>query len=465
MSSFYSLSIDNGYISILNVEKKEHIYIILEEKVLELSELATFLEIKKSVYFSCDQNFIIDEEVKVPVSIKNKSTIKNYLLYHLKKEKPHSQFLFNHSKIQNQLDEENILYQVDGIDEEEYSKSLKVIKNWENIESASLSKFALLALSNLCIDEEAYISVYTSGNKVFVLVISGKEMLFSRANIVLSRTSESLQSEMTTEINQTISYVQQQYRDINFTLIALSGKMAVDDEIPKQLSMLSTLPICVLYPNHLVKNIKNEEGQFHILSLGNLFIPKKYQFFPRSLLGLKQFNLISNILLIVSTFILLTISYFTFNEYNRYSNLSYNYKNTKNKLINRIKQTKTLTLIDLEKSLNHLDIAEKYLKNYPSDIIMPLKPLIMLLNPISWSWQYDETALTLDVKFEKKFQTLLELHNFTIKFNRLFKDINTTFTLSNTPIVDYKKFYYKTEVKITDKRQNRGKKSHRRRVE
>ncbi len=463
MSNFYSLSIDNGYISLLNIEKKHDTYIVLDEQLLELSELDTFLDDKKEVYFSCDLDFIISEQVKIPVAIKNKSTIKNYILHQLKKAEPLKQILFNHTRLLKQSDEESVLYQVDGMDENEYLKSLEVIKNWEKIKSSSLSKFALLAISNICIKEKAYISVYTSVNKILVLAISEEKILFSRSNIISSPTPESLQLDMIGEINQTISYIQQQYRDIKFTAIALSGQMAVDDRIAKQLLMLNTLPICILYPNHLVKNIENEEGQSHILSLGNLFIPKKYQFFPSSLLGLKQFNLLSTILLGLSTCILLTVSYLSFDEYSKYSDLLYSYKTIKSELVNTVKRTKTLPLDDLDKSLNHLNIAEKHLKNHPSDIIILFKPLITLLKPISWEWKHSDATLSLDVKFEKDFHTLSDLHDFEMQFNKLFKDINSTLTLSNTPTTDYKKLHYQTEVKIISTLQNKN--SHKGRVE
>jgi len=465
MSNFYSLSIDNDYISILNIKKSHNTYTVLDAQVLELEELDTFLDHKKNIYFSCDQDFIIDEQIEVPVIIKNKSTIKNYILHQLKKAEPLKQILFNHDKLLNQPDEESSIYQVDGVDENEYSKSLEVIQNWEKIKSASLSKFALLALSNLCIKEEVYISVYTSGNKILVLAIAEKKILFSRSNVISSPSPESLQLDMTAEINQTISYIQQQYRSIRFTAIVLSGQMAIDDRIAEQLLMINTLPICILYPNHLVENIENEEGQSHILSLGNLFIPKKYQFFPSSLLGLRQFNLISTILLGLSTCIFLTVSYFTFDEYSRYSDLLSNYKTIKNRLINTVKRTKTLSLDDLDKSLNHLSIAEKHLKDHPSDMAILLKPLITLLKPISWSWEHSETALTLDVKFEKKFHTLSDLHDFEVQFNTLFGDINSTLTMSNIPTTDYKKLHYKSEVKIVSTQGNRNKNSRKRRVE
>ncbi len=465
MSKFYSLSIDNDYVSILDIESDKKSFTLLDEQVLEIAELEAFLETKKSVYFSCDQEFIIDEQVKVPAVIKNKSTIKNYILHHFKKANPLKQILFNYKALSKQSDEENTIFQVDGVDEIEYSKSLQVIKNWEKIKSASLSKFALLAISNQCIDEKAYISVYTSGKKILILAIHEKKILFSRSNIISSPTPESLQLDMTAEINQTISYIQQQYRDIKFTAIVLSGQMAIDDRIAEQLLMLNTLPICILYPNYLVKNIQQEEGHSHILSIGNLFIPKEYQFFPTSLLGLKQFKLVSNILLTLSTLIFLTVSYFTLDEYSRYSDLLDSYKTIKNRLLNTVKRTKTLSQDELDKSLNHLNIAEKHLKDHPSDIAILLKPLISLLKPISWEWNHTDAMLSLDVKFEKDFTTLSDLHDFEMQFNTLFDDINTTLILSNIPTTNYKKLHYKTEVKIISPKKNEAANSHRRRVE
>ena len=448
MSSFYSLSMDNGYISTLTIEKKDGAYLLLNEELLELDELDSFLDSKKDIYFSCAQEFVIDEQVKVPAAIKNKTTIKNYILHQLKKTEPLKKILFNHSKLPKQSDEESILYQVDGVDEEEYSQSLSVIKDWEKVKVASLSKFSLLAISNHCIQEKAYISVHTNSDKILILAIVDKKILFARSNSISSPTPESLQQDMVAEINQTISYIQQQYRDVQFTAISLSGQMALDDTIAEQLLMLNTLPVCILYPNHLIKNIENAEAQSHILSMGNLFISKEYQFFPTSLLGLKQFKLTSNILLGVSTFIFLVVAYFTFDEYSRYSDLLNEYKTIKSRLINSVRQTKTLSIDDLSKSLNHLNIAEKHLQDHPSDIAILLKPLINLVQPTSWEWKHNESTLTLDVKFEKQFDTLSSLYDFELQFNKLFEDINSTLTLRNIPTTDYKKLHYQTEIKI-----------------
>ncbi len=455
MSKFYSLSIDDDFVSLLYVDSNSKGFSILQEEVLELSELETFIDAKQDVYISCDQEYIIDDLVAVPSVIKNKSTVRNYILHQLKKADPQKQILFNYRELPKQKDEENVTYHVDGVDEVEFSKSLEMVKDWEKIKSATLSKFSLLALSNQCIKEKAYISVYTSGKKILILAIADKEILFSRSNVISSPTAESLQLDMTAEINQTISYIQQQYRDTQFSTIVLSGQMAIDDRIAEQLLMLNTLPICILYPNYLVKNIEAEVGHSHILTIGNLFVPKEHQFFPTALLGLKQFTFTTNLLLALSTIILLVVSYFTFDEYLRYSDLLEQYHTIKDRLLNTVRHTKTLSQEDLEKSLNHLNIAKKHLKNHPSDTVIELKPLISLQKPSAWEWSHENDVLNLSAKFEKPFKTLGGLHEFELEFDSRLDDINGSDNFMKLPNTNYKKLYFTTEVKMVPKTQNR----------
>jgi hypothetical protein len=82
-------------------------------------------------------------------------------------------------------------------------------------------------------------------------------------------------------------------------------------------------------------------------------------------------------------------------------------------------------LDELEKSFQHLQVAEKFLRYHPSDILIELKPLISLLAPKEYTFHaLNETTPTYSIVFEKKFHSLTEFYNFKQKFQHTFQTIN-----------------------------------------
>ena len=446
MKQIYTLSVTEKFATALKIESAKKQFIVKDATLLELSNIQTTTLNQKNIFINIEQEYTVDEIVAVPTAIKNKTSIQNYILQHLKKSALEKKFLFNYQPLEKQTQEEMVLYQVNGVDEEKYEKALSKVVSPQNIKVATLPKFALLSISNQCISAETYISIYTYANSVMVIAVNKKNIIFSRINELSSPTPESLQMDMTSEINQTIAYIQQQNRDLNFKLIALSGSLALSDTVTEQLAFMNSIPIAILYPNYLVSNLHNEEIQEYILPLGNLFVPKELQFFPTKLLGNREFKAITNIMLLLSLLLLFATGYYTFNAYTKYNNLMNRYHAIKHKLIKTVQQTKTLPQNELQKTLTHLEIAKKYLKFHPKDMITTLSPLINLLQPEKLQWSYLDKNIKVDIKFTKQFDTLTSLHLFEKKFANIFQDLNNT-TLMLEENSDYKKIYFDATIK------------------
>ncbi len=448
VGQFYALNIQNDYVTVLAVKSSRRVFSIIEYQVIETSELAEYLKDKKSYCISIEQNESIDEKISLASVIKNDNIIRNSILRKLHESTTKQSILFNYHLLPENQNDEQRSYQIDGVYEKEYLSSLKFIPDWGNIQSSTTNKFSLFSLSQQCIQEESYFSVHTYTDKVTILAVHKGTLIFSRLNTIVASNAEIRKMNLVEEITQTIAYVQQQFRDIKFSTIALSGAIALDDDIPEHIYMSSSLTITVLYPNTFIQGIIDEKPQHYIFSLGSIFVPKKFQFLPASIFALRQYNLGSKILLAASALLVLSVSFFAYEKFASYSDALESYELIKSRLIRLAHQTDTYSQEELQKSLNYLQISEKYLQYHPSDILYSLKPLIELQKPQELQWKYLENTLTLSVTFKQSFYTLEELYQFEKKFYKAFNNLDKTFHNSYTTKTDYTKMDFYTLITI-----------------
>jgi len=449
MAKFYSISVMNGYASILYLEKKNKSIIILDRQEIGLEDVATYIKNKKNFHISVEQKFELSKIIQVPIKIANSRHVKNYLFYKIKESNPDIDILFNFKKLPKQNDEKNIVYNIEVLDEKEYLDALSFVDNYFKIKSITTNKFSLLSLANRCIDAEYYMCVYTQGSTVLVLAVEQKELIFSRTTTIESQNPETMRMDIAESITQTISYISNQFRDMKFQTLALSGSVALDDVIPQHIAMLNNLNISILYPNTFVKNINAEESQEHILSLGSALVEKSNHFRPKLILGIRQFNLITTVGLVLSFTALLVMLYFTFNTHNNYSELVQKNKILKNHYLYTLSQTKMLSNKELQKYRYNIYMTKTYLKESPIDKIIELKPIISLVKPSQFEYRNEQGTFSLEVSFEKKFDKLIDLYNFKKKFENQFNLIKEKFKFTKETTVDYKKLLYSTKITTT----------------
>jgi len=191
-------------------------------------------------------------------------------------------------------------------------------------------------------------------------------------------------------------------------------------------------------------------------------VPKSNQFLPKLLLGIRQFNIASTSALVISSILLFCMFYFTFNAYEKYSNLSNQNKVLSAKYSKVLAQTKMLPQKELDKYVNHIHMVNKYLKNAPVDTLEVLKPLIELSKPTQFAYKDEDGVLSLKVDFEKSFAKLINLYTFEKEFNKRFNDINSSMDINKNATIDYKKLIYKVQLSTVDKKNNIKRKKARR---
>ncbi|MEA3331166.1 MAG: hypothetical protein U9Q29_05665, partial [Campylobacterota bacterium] len=73
--------------------------------------------------------------------------------------------LFNYYEVEQNEHDSTTTYQVDGVESKKYIEKLLLTGNLNSIKSSTTAKFALFGLSEKCIKEESYLSIYTQAKK------------------------------------------------------------------------------------------------------------------------------------------------------------------------------------------------------------------------------------------------------------------------------------------------------------
>ncbi len=443
MGLFYAVNIQNDTAAVLLVRKERSTYEILENKVLKPSEITHFSTKKRSIYASIDQDDVLNENINIPTAIKKDNVIQSMILRKFSNIIQNRKIILNYHILSENSANNTTMYQVDGVYEDDYVDTLHTLEKLGEIKSTTSGRFALLGLSEQCIKDESYLTVYTQSNKVEILAVHKGLPIFNRVVTIVTNSLENQQTSIVNEISTTITYVNRLFHDIEFSTIALSGSIAMDEIVSEHLYTLIQIPITVLYPNTFMLGLPNEKAQHFILALGSYFVPKSCQFLPLSLVGAHQYRFLQNMLLVASIIILLFISFLTYEKYESYNETLEQYESIKDRLIQMVRKTDTYAQEDLQYSLRYLQIGEKYFRYHPSDLLLALKPLIMLQKPEHFNWEYYENEPKFSVTFAKPFESLDALYQFEKRFQKQFNNIKTTQPLTFLNQTDYVNMQFK----------------------
>ncbi|MFA6191447.1 MAG: hypothetical protein WC665_03755 [Sulfurimonas sp.] len=452
MGELYSLYVQDSSISVLCVKRNRKLFDIISSRVVDATQLSEFLENKDNLYLGIEIDEVVDENVDIASDIKNDEIIKKSILQKVSKSISDNRIVSNYYKLFQNLQEKKTTYHIDGVIEKNYFNTLNIVNGLGKIKSSTLSKFSLFCLSKECINEESYFSILAQGRKVTVLAVHKKVLIFTRINSVSADDLEIRKIDMAEEISQTIFYVQQQFRDIKFSAIALSGSLSTDEVIAKNIYMTTELPVTVLYPNTFLLGLKNAQPQEYIIPIGNLFVPRNMQFLPDLLLALRQFDVVQHLLLAASVLALIVTSFLAYNGFSIYFDSLKKYETIKSRLASMTLDVNTYSLSELSTSLKNLDITEKYLQRHPSDIISALKPLIELQKPEVFNWKDKENGQELEVRFMKSFDSLSALYQFEKFFMNEFNNIDTALGLTYSSKSDYTKMIFSTVIGLQKNR-------------
>lgn len=448
MGLFYAVNIQDDAAVALSINKKRNTYEVLENAHLDPSNLTNFLTKKRSLYVSIDQNDILNEQISIPTAIKKDNVIRSMILRQFSDIIQNKKIILNYHKLSENTNNDTTLYQVDGVYEDNYVQKLNNIGSFCEIKSISTSIFSLLGLSEQCIEEESYFLVYAQDKNIDILAVHKGVPVFSRVGTIVTDDLESRQMSIVNEITTTITYIKRQFQDIEFSTIVVSGSIAMDYIISENIYTLTQTPIAVLYPNTFIFGLPKEKAQHFIIALGSHFVPKNCQFFPLSIVTNQQYHFLQNMLLLASTLMFLYVSFITYDKYDSYNKSLEQYESIKDRLIETVRKTDTYTQDDLQYSLMYLKIGEKYLRHHPSDLLLALKPLVMMQKPEEINWEYHENKPELSVTFSKPFKSLDALYQFEKRFQEQFNKINTSKTLSLSNQTNYVKMYFNSIVSM-----------------
>lgn len=449
----FAIDIKKDFAVILDVRKNGNFFDIRSYETLQKDELSSYLKNKKEYFITTEVEEEIEDKISLPSLLKNNKTIENAISLKLQQNYSNKKALFNFSPLPNSQDDENITYSVDGVFEDEYLSKLELLGDINSIKRATIAKFSLLAISNKCLDVDSYFSVYTYGNKIIIIAVHNKKIIFSRSNTIIANNAELRILNTVEEINQTINYARGQFRDVKFSTVVVSGSVAIDDTITEHLFLsLSYIGMSVLYPNTFIKGLSDEEAQICMLALGSLFIDKFENFIPKSILGSRQFNIASDVMLYISFVFMIVSAMVFFESYMNYNDSKDIYESNREKLVQSIKNAKTYSKEELDDSINYLQIAKKYLKYNLIDALIEIKPLVLLHKPDTIEWNYKEEIVSLRAIFTRQFNSLEELYSFEKEFSQAFGDLNVSINKNYTNSTDYAKLNFVANVVIDSKK-------------
>lgn len=450
MNKFYSINIQKKFATVLLVQKKKDKYHVLKDDVLDLDEVEEYLQDKKSLYIIIDVEELIEQDVTLPSAVQQKSAIKAYIIRKIKESLSSPDIILHYHKISQNKEDDTTLYNINAVYESQYTEKLNLIDDWQKIQSASITKFALLNLSKQCFDYKkhgGYFFVFTQGNVVSVLAIDHEGTLLLKRSNMITTVAEMRYMQMVEEINQTINYAKQQFREVQFSTILLSGSMTLDDVIAEHLFVSNNLAIGVVYPNTFIKGLEREEPQNYITSIGAFFIEKKDQFLPDKLLRTREYTLATNLSLLVASLLFMFTSYTLLDKYIQYTDTTEQYENIKNRLVRMTQEADKYSFETLQSSAHHLEVAQKFLSHSPIDATLQLKPLIQIIKPSQFSFFLDEMQEpNFQIEFEKKFTTLEELYNTQNNFYNTYQELNKEKNFEITKTTDYSNLLFKITI-------------------
>ncbi len=450
MQKLYSISIHGRFASILVVGKraKGH-FEILSEDTIEVEKLQAYMSNKKNLYIALDLEEVLDDIVIVPSNIKNSKLLQGYINKRFHEIINSKKIILNYTKLVQDKEKSTVTYKVDAILEEEYSQKISFIEDYKVVKSITIDKFALFSLAKRCYkatNGKGYLVVHTYGNDISILAINEKnDLIFERKGSTALSDREFRYLNISEEIIQTVAYIKQQFRTLEFSTIFLSGSLTIDESAGEHLYVSTGLSVAVLYPNTFISGLVANEPQSHIISLGSFLVEKSERFITDKIYSQKEFYLISNAILGISFICLLMGAYLFLDSYEKYNDKIERYENIKDRLVKTIKKVKTLSTHSLKNYNLFLDIRDKYATQNPFDFLITLKPLIQIIKPKNFSYTKYPSAI-FRIEFQKKFYTLNDLYEFEKSFFKKFKEIDKKGLFEYKNITDYGKLIFAVKI-------------------
>lgn len=440
----------NDQITLLDIEKSKKGFtffppIEVEEGVPLSQYLSTRTKI--STYFSPLDT--VEESITLPSVIKNEATILKALSVKL-----HDERLINEPLVLNKLytltDQtgESAHHHYEGLYEREIYDAIAPLTQWEHIDRISSEAYALFSISEEIFPNKSYLSVYTQNDRNLIVAVSKGVLLFSRIGELQSIDEIERVMEQISDINRTVAYAHQQYREEDFEFIAISGNIADGEMATIQLQAMTGLRVCVLAPTLMVQGLQLHNAQEFILDIGMLYLSEKMNFLPKRVKALKEFNIGTKIIFSVALLTLLMGMLFSFNAYLEYKSERTDYHNTRLQLEQTLRNTVTLDDHQLESVITLLGGSTEIDTHFLDSMII-FNELFELTSPSGVLYTHNTEGGVLALHFSKKCTTLRELYLFEKSFKQKIGSLKPQ-TLPLTPIykIDYDTLTFEATVTL-----------------
>lgn len=445
MDSITIVRIHDDITSIIEASKKGKRYIFSPPKhFIQSYEVSQYLKSKKKIYFFYFSDNIIEESIALPEVIKNEATIQSALL-----AKIHDGAITTEKLILNRLNttldatQEIALHRYEGIAEKEILEHIAPIPNPEFLRRISTERYALYSLAQYAFSGKSYLCVYTEEKRNLIVAVHNGVLLFGRVGVIQSDDETERIMEQISDINRTVAYAHQQYREAKFEFIAICGSIADGEIVPLQLQASTGLNVTVLAPNLIVDGNGSKVSQNTILEVGMLFLEKNMNFLPSSIKAAREFYLGSALAILIAFLFMLFGLFQSSNAYTAYQTSLDEYDTVETQLSQALRNTNTLDDKQLQEITAQLKSSTPLHHHLIDDLIL-FENVLKLIKPQEVSFT-EGGELQLDFKHQCK--TLMELYLFEKDFRR---EVGTITEAQVTPTykTDYNTLSFEASLKM-----------------
>jgi hypothetical protein len=401
-------------------------------------DIVQYLKSKKKIYlvFSTENSY--EESITLPSVITNEVTIKTAILAKIQEDdRIHEKLLFNRLYTTVDASGESANHRFEGVVESEVLDAISVVPNLEFVRRISTHPYALFSLTESIFSGKSYLCVYAQENKNLIIAVSGGVLLFSRVGVLQSDDEIEKIMEQISDINRTVAYAHQQYREAKFEFIVLSGIIADGEMTSEQLYNSTGLRITVLAPTLMVKGLDKAIAQNFIPEMGMVFLGNTMNFLPDRVKAAREFYLGGLIALGLAFFFMLFGVFQGYGAYETYQESLDTYSSVESQLFRTLKKTDTLDDKELQEIIAQLKSSTP-LHHHILDELIVLDKVLQLSKPASVI--FDESKKSLVLEFRHQSKNLMELYLFEKQFK------NTVEMLQKSDMIAAYKIDYNTFV-------------------
>lgn len=418
----------------------------------EPGELALYLTKKKKIYFLFSNDNVVEESITLPSVITNEATIESALNARIQDERGiHDKLILNCLGTSTDITGESATHRYEGLYEHEVLSAIAAIPNLEYLQQITTEPYALFALSEQIFQGRSYLCVYTSENKNLIVAVDDGVLLFYRTGVIAVENEIDRVAEQIRDISRTVAYAHQQFREVKFEFIALSGTIADAKAATVQLQMATRLNVTVLAPTLMVRGLDKYTAQNAILEIGSLYLPKTMNFLPDRVKAAHEFYRGSLIAVGVAFIFMLYALFQGLSAYHGYQESFDQYKLIESRLAQTLRHTDTLNERQLDEITEQLKSLTPLHEHFIDDLL-PFENILNLLKPSTLTYDENNGSGTLVLKFKHQSNNLMDLYLFEKKFKH---EVGAIKNVQFTPLykTDYNALIFESTLEIGEKAQ------------